>query len=190
MTPERLREPDADAVVDAADAAPADVTDAAVPWLSAEQQEQWWEVATLVMTLPGLLDAQLRRDAGVNLFEYHVLAALSEVPSHTLVLSDLAALARGSLSRLSHALTRLERAGYVTRAACTDRGVRRVEATLTAAGYARLERIAPGHVREVRRLVVDAITPEQLAALADASRAVNAAIDADPHEECTGGDAC
>ena len=172
------------------DVARTDAAADAVPWLSAEQQEQWRAIGTMVMTLPGVLDAQLRRDAGVNSFEYQVLAALSEAPSRTLVLSDLAVLARGSLSRLSHALTRLERAGHVTRAACTDGGVRRNEATLTDAGHARLESIAPGHVREVRRLVVDAMTPGQLAALADASRAVTAAIAADPPEECLGGDVC
>ncbi|MFC0644521.1 MarR family winged helix-turn-helix transcriptional regulator [Cellulomonas phragmiteti] len=163
--------------------------DDAVPWLSEREQECWRAIATLATTLPAALDAQLRRDAGVNAFEYHVLAGLSEAPARTLVLSDLAALARGSLSRLSHALTRMERAGYVTRAACSEGSVRRIEATLTDAGLARLEAIAPGHVREVRRLVVDALTPEQLDALADASRAVNAAIAADPPEACTGDDA-
>lgn len=144
------------------------------PWLSADQLRDWRAVVALLMTLPAAMDAQLKRDAGVNVFEYHVLAGLSEAPGRTLVLSDLAVLAQGSLSRLSHAVTRLERAGWVERRSCHDRG-RRTEARLTDAGLAKLEEIAPGHVREARRLVVDVLTPEQLAALGESARAVVAA---------------
>ena len=38
----------------------------------------------MLMTLPTALDAQLKRDAGLNSFEYHVLAALSDAPDHSL----------------------------------------------------------------------------------------------------------
>jgi DNA-binding MarR family transcriptional regulator len=138
----------------------------------------------MLMTLPPALDAQLKRDAGVNAFEYNVLAALSEAPHRTLVLSSLAASSQGSLSRLSHAITRLERAGWVERRSCADRGGRRMEARLTDAGFAKLEDIAPGHVREVRRLVVDLLTPEQLAALGDTARKITAATMADAPAEC------
>ena len=108
-----------------------------VPWLSPDQQRDWRALITLLMTLPPALDAQLKRDAGVNAFEYQVLAALSEAPGRTLVLSNLAALAQGSLSRLSHAITRLERSGWVKRRNCTERGGRRTEARLTDAGFAK-----------------------------------------------------
>ncbi len=155
-----------------------------VPWLSEDQQLAWRDLMSLVMVLPAALDAQIKRDAGLNTFEYHVLAALSEAPGRTLVLSDLAAMAQGSLSRLSHAVTRLERSGFVERRACTDRPGRHVEARLTDAGFARLEEVAPGHVREVRRLVVDVLTPEQLDAVADASRAVVRAVMTEAPEVC------
>lgn len=161
-----------------------------VAWLTSEQLRHWRALVALLMTLPPALDAQLKRDAGVNVFEYHVLAGLSDAPDHTLGLSDLAVLAQGSLSRLSHAVTRLERAGWVERRSCADRGGRRTEARLTDAGFARLEEIAPGHVREVRRLVVDLLTPEQLAALGDTARAITArALTASP-EACTEPDDC
>jgi DNA-binding MarR family transcriptional regulator len=92
--------------------------------------------------------------------------------------------AQGSLSRLSHAITRLERSGWVERRSCTDNGGRRIEARLTDAGLAKLEEIAPGHVREARRLVVDVLTPEQLVALGDAARAITAATTAGATEAC------
>ena len=150
-----------------------------VPWLSADQQRDWRSLIALLTTLPAALDAQLKRDAGVNSFEYHVLASLSAAPDRTVVLSDLATLAQGSLSRLSHAITRLERAGWVERRSCSAYG-RRVEARLTDAGWEKLQAIAPGHVRQARRLVVDVLTPQQLAALGEAARAITAATPAAP----------
>lgn len=155
-----------------------------VPWLSGEQLREWQSLVALLMTLPPAMDGQLRRDAGVNLFEYHVLAALSDAPDRTLDLSELAAVARGSLSRLSHAITRLDRAGWVVRRGGPDRGSRRTEARLTDAGWAKLEEIAPGHVRQARRLVIDVLTPGQLADLGDAARAIIAATHAQTPGSC------
>ena len=141
-----------------------------VPWLSAEQLRDWTSLMAMLMTLPPALDAQLKRDAGVNSFEYHVLAALSDAPGHSLPLSELAPMARGSLSRLSHAVSRLERDGWVERRACADG--RRTRAFLTDAGWRKIQEAAPAHVREARRLVVDALPPEGLRALGAAARTV------------------
>ena len=140
------------------------------PWLTPEQLQDWKSLMAMLMTLPAAIDLQLKRDAGVNAFEYHVLAALSDAPDHSLPLSELAPMARGSLSRLSHAVSRLERDGWVERRACSDG--RRTQAFLTEAGWRKIESAAPGHVREARRLVVDAVPPEQLRALGAAARAV------------------
>ena len=76
----------------------------ATPWLSGEQLADWRAVMALVMTLPAALDAQLKRDSGMTLFEYHVLAALSESPHEEAPMSDLARLSQSSPSRLSHAV--------------------------------------------------------------------------------------
>lgn len=151
-------------------------------WLSPDQLRDWVSLVELLSTLPPAMDAQLKRDAGMNSFEYHILAVLAEAPDRTLILSELAPLAQGSLSRLSHAITRLERSGWVERRSCTVRGGRRAEAWLTDAGLAKLEKTAPGHVREARRLVVDVLTPGQFAALGDAARTINAALTAGPAE--------
>ncbi len=145
------------------------------PWLSPEQLRDWRAVVGLLMMLQPTLDAQLKRDAGLNNFEYHILASLSDAPAHALPMSDLAAMAQGSVSRLSHAVSRLEQAGWVERHACRDAG-RRTAARLTPAGLRKIEEAAPGHVREVRRLVVDRLTPQQLEALGAAARTVVAGL--------------
>lgn len=142
-----------------------------VPWLDSTQIEDWKAVYALVTTLPTALDAQLKRDAGLNLYEYQVLAVLSELPRSESPMSDLARLSQSSPSRLSHAVARLEDAGWVTRGSCVAAG-KRTSARLTAAGVDKLRRAAPGHVAEVRRLVVDALGPDRFAALGDAARTV------------------
>ncbi len=138
---------------------PASSDDDEAPWLSLDQLRDGVALVELLSTLPPAIDAQLKRDAGTNSFEYHILVVLAEAPDRTLILSALAALSQRSLSRLSHAITTLERPGWVERRSCTVRGGRRAEAWLTDAGLAKLEETVPGHVREVRRLVVDILTP-------------------------------
>ena len=132
-----------------------------VPWLSQDELRTWIALTALTEALPAAVDAQLKRDAGLNAFEYQVMAGLSDAPGHAIRMSALAAFASGSLSRLSHAVTRLERQGYVERRPSPD-DPRATEAVLTDAGVAKMVEAAPAHVREVRRLVVVVLTPAQM----------------------------
>jgi len=145
--------------------------DEPVDWLSDQERVAWMAILAMTMTLPSALDAQLKRDAGINTFEYHILAALSESPTRSLQMSQLAVFAQGSLSRLSHAVGRLERSGWVRRQPSAHDG-RHTEALLTPAGWDKIQQIAPGHVREVRRLLIDLLSPTQLADLGATSRLV------------------
>jgi DNA-binding MarR family transcriptional regulator len=133
-------------------------------WLSPDEQAAWRPIAALIFRLPAALDAQLQKDAGISHFEYLVLSSLSEAPGRTLRMSDLAALASGSLSRLSHVVTRLEKRGWVRRAPCPGDG-RYINAVLTDDGWAKVVATAPGHVAAVRKLLVDALPPQELSDL-------------------------
>src|SRR5689334_2713156 len=108
------------------------------PWLDDDQLRDWKSLVGLVMRLPASLDAQLKRDTGLNMFEYHVFAALSQTPGGALPMSDLAGMSQASPSRLSHAVARLEGAGWVERRACAEAG-RRTAAWLTPAGRHKIE---------------------------------------------------
>jgi DNA-binding MarR family transcriptional regulator len=130
-------------------------------WLTAEEQAAWRSVVALLIRLPAAIEAELQRDAGISQFEYLVLSGLSEAPDRTLRMSDLAAMASGSLSRLSHVVSRLEARGWVRREACPGDG-RFINAVLTDDGWAKVVATAPGHVAAVRRLLIDVLTPEQL----------------------------
>jgi DNA-binding MarR family transcriptional regulator len=116
-------------------------------------------VAVLV-TLPAKLDAQLQRQSGMSHFEYGIISNLSEAPGRQRRLSELAQLANGSLSRLSHTITRLEGRGWVERVPCPGDG-RLTNAVLTDSGYDAVVAAAPSHVDQVRELVFERISETQ-----------------------------
>jgi DNA-binding MarR family transcriptional regulator len=153
-----------------------------VNWLSPEQQAAWRPIAALLFRLPAAIEAQLQKDAGISHFEYLVLAHLSEAPDRTLRMSDLAALASGSLSRLSHVVSRLETRGWVRREPCPGDG-RYINAILTQDGWAKIVATAPGHVETVRKLLVDVLTPQQLQDFGAISTAVLAGKDQNNYPE-------
>ena len=137
-------------------------------WLSAEEQAAWRPFVALLFRMPAALDAQLQKEAGISNFEYMVLSSLSEAPGRTLRMSELAAMASGSLSRLSHVVSRLESRGWVRREACPGDG-RFINAVLTDEGWAKVVATAPGHVAAVRKLLVDVLSPEDLRTLGSIS---------------------
>src|SRR3954469_94561 len=147
-------------------------------WLDDDELTAWVRLIGIVELLPGVLDAQLRRDAGLSHFEYHVLAMLSESPHRTLRMTALAARTNATLPRLSHVVRRLEEKGLVERSACPTDG-RATNARLTEAGWRKLEETAPGHVATVREHVIDALSPEQIGQLTDIPEAPLRKLDPD-----------
>src|SRR4029079_15048421 len=141
------------------------------PWLDDAQLAAWVKLVAVVELLPGVLDTQLRRDAGLTHFEYFVLAMLSEAPERTLRMTSLAQRTNATLPRLSHVVRRLEERGLVERFPCPDDG-RATNARLTAPGRRKVQQTAPGHVAHVRRNVLDALTPEQIQQLTEIADAV------------------
>lgn len=133
-------------------------------WLDDEEQRIWRRFAAVVTLLPAALESQLQRDAQLTHFGYWAMAMLSEAPGHSLRMSELAAMANGSQSRLSHLISRLEERGWVRRERVGEDG-RGYVAVLTDAGYEKVRTTAPGHVEEVRQLIFDQLSPEQIEAL-------------------------
>ena len=139
-------------------------------WLDADERAAWLRLAAVVELLPGALDTQLRRDAGLTHFEYFVLAMLSEAPDHSLRMTALAHRTNGTLPRLSHVIARLETRGLVERFPCPE-DRRATNARLTPAGWDTVVAAAPGHVGAVRHNVLDPLSRaqlEQLIAIGDA----------------------
>lgn len=146
------------------------------PWLDDEEQQVWLHLSLLMTRLPAALERQLQRDAGLSLYEYLLLSGLSMTPARRLRLRDLAEFTGTSLSRLSNVISKLEGQGWVARTPDPQDG-RSTFAVLTDAGYTKVVASAPGHVREVRRLVFDPLTPAQLRRFGDSIRRILDVVD-------------
>ena len=135
-----------------------------VRWLDVEQQWAWRRFLEGTSRFFEALGDAHDQGLPVTLGEYHLLVQLSEAQGRTLRMSALADFLALSRSRLTHTVDRMERRGLVVRTPVPgDR--RGVNCVMTDAGYAALVDAAPGHVTAVRRLLVDALTPEEFATL-------------------------
>jgi DNA-binding MarR family transcriptional regulator len=153
-----------------------DAAERPVKWLTAAELGCWLSVVRLMTWLPWSIDQQLRRDCGLGMAEYQVLARLSQAPERTMRMSSLAGLTNSSLSRLSHLFTRLERRGLVRREPDPEDG-RFTTAILTEDGFGTLAAAAPGHVAHVRSLIIDVLSAEQLRRLGHAADRIVSHID-------------
>jgi DNA-binding MarR family transcriptional regulator len=149
-----------------------------VHWLGPEERAAWLRLIAVVELLPRVLDAQLRRDAGMSHFDYFVLAMLSEAPDRTLRMTALAQRTSATLPRLSHVVQKLEDRGLVERFPCPEDG-RATNARLTTAGWDSVVAAAPGHVETVRQHVIDPLTPAQVRQLERISGAMLSRLDPD-----------
>jgi DNA-binding MarR family transcriptional regulator len=145
-------------------------------WLDDDELNTWVRLVAMVELLPGALDSQLRRDSALSHFEYLVLAMLSETDDHMLRMTALAARTNATLPRLSHVISRMERRELVERRPCPYDG-RVTEVRLTESGLATLVEAAPGHVENVRTLVLDPLSAEQITQLRAITEAVLSRLD-------------
>ena len=134
--------------------------------LTDQEQATWRAFLLTHHLLEDALDRQVQTEAGITHSYYVILVALLDAPANALRMSDLATMLSYSQSRLTHAINRLEREGWVERQQCpTDR--RGLYTVLTEAGKAKLRDIAPGHVTEVRTRFFDRLTDQQTAQLGE-----------------------
>jgi len=146
------------------------------PWLSDEQQRVWRAFLRMSGQLNERIERDLAQAAGMPHAYYLILAMLSEAPGRSLRMNQLAEVVRASQSRVSHAIARLEEAGWVRRVpAPKDR--RGQIAELTDSGFERLVEVAPSHAETVRSIMFDPLTAEQLDNFADICRTILARLD-------------
>jgi DNA-binding MarR family transcriptional regulator len=138
-------------------------------WLSEDEQHVWRAYLHATTLLEDHLDRQLQRDAGMPHIYYALLVLLAGAGQHGMRMTELAKSAKITRSRLSHAINRLEKHGWVRREDCPS-DKRGQNAFLTAAGSEVLERSAPGHVAAVRQAIFDRLSAEQLGQLGEIMR--------------------
>ncbi|ANH37292.1 Transcriptional regulator SlyA [Nocardioides dokdonensis FR1436] len=130
-------------------------------WLSSTQQRTWRRWLRLNALLPAALHRGLQSDAGLSLPDFDVLVVLTDSPDARVRVAELARGLHWERSRVSHHIARMERRGLVAREDCAEDG-RGAWVMLTAQGRTAIEQAAPAHVQTVRRLVFEALTPDEV----------------------------
>ncbi|MFI2431878.1 MarR family winged helix-turn-helix transcriptional regulator [Streptomyces sp. NPDC018693] len=144
-------------------------------WLTPDEQRAWRAYIAANLLLGDTLDRQLQQDAGMPHLYYSILANLSEAPERRMRMTELAEQTKITRSRLTYAVTRLEKDGLIRREQCRwDK--RGSVAALTDEGMAVLERTAPGHVETVRASLFDHLSAEQVAQLEEISSQILRAL--------------
>jgi DNA-binding MarR family transcriptional regulator len=141
-------------------------------WLDESQQADWRAYIVGTTLLLDTLDRELRQEHGISLGEYEILVRLSETPERTLRMAQIAESMQHSRSRVTHTVSRMEKAGLIQRcAAVADK--RGVEARMTDEGWDLLVRAAHTHVAGVRAHLVDLASQEDFRALGRVMDAVS-----------------
>lgn len=143
---------------------------------TAEELRIWREFIETAESLRTELAARLQSDSALSMGDYAVLLALSEAPGRRRRSAELAARINWERSRLSHHLGRMERRGLIGREDCATDS-RGAEIVLETAGAEAFRRSTVPHLRAVREIFVDALTPDQLAASADLAAALRRHLD-------------
>jgi DNA-binding MarR family transcriptional regulator len=145
-----------------------------------EELRVWRDFIETAEALRSKLTSRLQSESVLSPGDYAVLLALSEAEGHRLRSSELAAGIGWERSRLSHHLARMERRGLIRRENCATDS-RGAEVVLTAEGADTFRRASIPHLRAVRELFIDALTPEQLIMAGEIAATLRAHLDA-PHD--------
>ena len=147
-----------------------------VQWLEESEERAWRGLQFMQMRLEAELARQLAADSGLSYSDYLVLVALTDHPDGRLRLFELGACLAWEKSRLSHHVARMADRGLVKKEPCDD-DRRGAFVAVTERGRREIEAAAPCHVRSVRQLFVDRLTPDELDVIAVAAGKVLAGID-------------
>lgn len=154
-------------------------------WLNDTEQKAWQGLlALLLLGFPEL--ERTFKAYGLVHVEYGLLHELSQRPEG-LRQCDLAEGMNVSQSRLSHRMNKLRERGLVDVLPSQEDG-RVSVAYITDAGRDLLRQIAPKHLADVRQMIFDRLSDEQVATLADALDTVATKLrpDSGRANACTG----
>ena len=144
--------------------------------LNKREEAAWRAMVRAVLVLPKVVEADLIQSARLNMADYTVIANLSEQPTQSMRMSDLATQVAMSPSGLTRVVERLARQGILERVRSDEDGRGQV-ARLTDVGRQRLTDAYPDHVESVRRRVLDHFDAVDLEALTAALNAIGAPED-------------
>ncbi|MFJ9633958.1 MarR family winged helix-turn-helix transcriptional regulator [Streptomyces sp. NPDC101175] len=140
-------------------------------WLTPVEERAWrgmMRMHDLVVSEAGRV---MQSEFGLSGADYPVLAELTRAPGARLRILELTRVLGWEKSRVSHQLARMVKRGLLARDECAEDG-RGAYVMVTPAGRAAIEAAAPRHAEDVRRLLLDHLTPGQVTMLAEISETI------------------
>jgi|SRR5882757_5597144 DNA-binding MarR family transcriptional regulator len=134
-------------------------------WLDEREQRAWRGLITMWTQLSAELGRRMAAESELSMSDFAVLVALTDECEARVRAYELAEVLQWEKSRLSHHLSRMEKRGLISRDGCTEDGRGQV-VEVTPAGKRAIEAAAPAHVESVRELFFDALSVDQVEALA------------------------
>ncbi|WP_309617456.1 MarR family winged helix-turn-helix transcriptional regulator [Salinibacterium sp.] len=135
------------------------------------EQELWRVFSAMRRQLELAMERRLQSDAAISTADFDILSALIEEPGHRLRSGRIADLIGWERSRVSHQITRMQQRGLLHRQECGD-DARGVWIALSANGRRSVLGAVDEHRAAVREYFFDALTEEEKATIAEASRKV------------------
>lgn len=151
-------------------------------YLTDRERRAWYGFLTMQEDIRRHMNRHLLSATGLSLTDYAVLSSLSQSPDGSLRVFELRERLRWERTRLTHQVSRMVTRGLLERrSSLEDRRGNHV--ALTEQGRSAIEEAVPLHVRYVRQVFFDAVSPRQLDAIAAASEAVLQVLQDEPFEE-------
>lgn len=132
-------------------------------WLTPQEMAFWKAFIATASSVIVQVDQALKADSGLTFDDYEVLVQLSEADDNRIRMNELSQTLQQSPSRLTQRIDRMADRGLVQREKCPS-DKRGTYATITGAGMAAIEAAAPDHLRTVRAVLIDQLSPAQLEA--------------------------
>jgi DNA-binding MarR family transcriptional regulator len=133
--------------------------------LDPQQLGAYFVLTEAVSLLQYQVEQQLRAEGGLSYVQFQLLARLAGAHG-PLTMTQLADGVVYSRSGLTYQAGLLEKAGLITRSPSPD-DERATLVTITDNGLALADRVLPGHVQVIRRLLFDPLTDDDLHHLGD-----------------------
>ncbi|WP_422772908.1 MarR family winged helix-turn-helix transcriptional regulator [Plantactinospora sp. WMMC1484] len=139
--------------------------------LNDRERRAWFAFLTMQEDLRRHLNRQLLHDAEISLADFAVLSTLRLAQHGPMRVFELRDALRWEKTRVIHQVSRMIRRGLLERQTCVEdrRGTR---IALTDEGRAVIDKATPLHLRYVRQIFLDVLSPRQLDTLAAVSETV------------------
>jgi DNA-binding MarR family transcriptional regulator len=132
--------------------------------LDTEQLAAYFALMEVSSLLRHAVERQLRVEGELSYVQFEILARLGDAPSGRQRMTDLADGVVYSRSGLTYQADRLEKCGLIAREPSDD-DERSTTVAITAAGRELIARVMPGHVQIARRMLLDPLDRDDIAAL-------------------------